>query len=133
MSLHPRIKRLEKAARASWPDRRNSTAYRQCQCIAQLILDECADYRLVEPQDTDPATYAEIQETIAVAEGRYDDADRWRKEADKSNPEQPGSTAALQWRIEQLLARELSGHDRVDDAIAAARRRLGHPVTIAEA
>lgn len=94
--------------------------------ITRVIVTMEPDWRLVEPCDTDAATYARIRERVDVADGRV------RLPAPRrSNPSMlyaradPAQLEATRARVVAMSREWEAESAREIAALAAARRRLG--------
>ena len=76
--------------------------------------------RYVEPCDTDPVTYVDIQ--LDLARARWDDeaAAKWSARLEEIDP-RPTTTEALKKCVEEIL----SGNDPLKQAVDNACARLG--------
>lgn len=114
------------------------------QCTRLLHESVVSSYRvlhLVEPQDTDPRTYADIQVSLAWAKGEYANASIWQAEESRLSPPvvvdisgvSSGATGAeredLRWvRVMNQLCADIPKQvAKTDAAIDAACKRLGRP------
>ena len=83
--------------------------------------------RLVEPCDTDPETYARIQETIARAERRTKDAQRWHLVYEPVPPPRYTGTTPEEFRdhFNASVADVPERAERERLAVEAAEKRRG--------
>ena len=103
--------------------------------ICSAGLAHSPGLRLVKACDTDEETYARIQEVIATSERRTADAKRWRARInDPTHPAHPdhkpwrgGTKEEFRDHFNASMADIPERCRREQDAIAAARKRLGMP------
>ena len=101
--------------------------------ITGAILGHTPGLRLVEPCDTDPETYAHIQEIIAESERRTRDARYWRSQInDPTHPDHPQykkwAGGTVQEFAEYMNAGLPAFHERCERekrAVEAAEKRRG--------
>lgn len=95
--------------------------------LAGCLLAHSPGLRLVEPCDTDPETYARIQETIAKAECRTRDARRWQLVYEPVPPPKYTGTTPEEFRdYFNTMAAEIPERcEREQQAVEAAKKRLG--------
>lgn len=105
--------------------------------IAGAMVVHQPDLKLVEPCDTDPETYRDIAETVALARYDFEEADRL-KAMQPVSPRKPPlrtSDGKYDWRantqrmLDEVSADARNATERHNSAIAAARKRLGMPPT----
>lgn len=128
-----RLSKLAKTRDDGSQDAKNQHAWLMQQ-ICNVLVSMCPDLRLVEPCDTDPATYADIRHTIDVADGRVIE----EGSGIGFSPEtfrQPLDPATQQRMA--VMAREFSQDcrersRRIDKAVDAARLRLNRTLAPAE-
>jgi hypothetical protein len=121
-----RLAKLAKTRDEGSQDARNQHAWLMQQ-ISNVLVSMCPDLRLVEPCDTDPDTYADIRETIDVADGRIIS----QSSGIGSSPElvrAPLDPAAEQ-RMREMAAEfsrdSIERSRRREQAVDVARLRLG--------
>ncbi len=128
-----RLAKLAKTRDEGLQDANNQHAWLMQQ-FSNVLLSMCPDLRLVEPCDTDPDTYADIRETIDVADGRVIS----QSSGIGSSPElfrTPLDPAREQGELE--MAQEFSRNclersRRIDQAVDAARLRVGRSLAPVE-
>ena len=121
-----RLRRVAAKYEAAHGEQRGG--YPLLEVITRLIVTMEPDWRLVEPCDTDPATYARIRERVDVADGRVRLPGPRR-----SNPSMlyaradPAKLEATHARVVAMSRVWEEESDREQAALAAARERLGRP------
>ncbi len=121
-----RLRQVAAKYEAAYGERRGGNPL--LESITRLIVSMEPDLRLVEPCDTDPATYARIRERVDVADGRV------RLPAPRrSNPAMlyarvdPAKLEATRARLVAMSREWEEESVRENAAIAAARQRIGRP------
>ncbi|HEX2837064.1 MAG TPA: hypothetical protein VHN77_02945 [Phycisphaerales bacterium] len=89
-----RLKRLVREANERQREK-DEEHERYMAMVTGALLAHSPGLRLVEPCDTDPETYARIQETIATSERRTNDAKKWRAKLD--DPTHPDHSQYKKW------------------------------------
>ncbi len=105
--------------------------------LCKEVLRDQPDRRLVEPCDTDPGTYWNIRRTIARADEDYAEIARLDRncpipkvEYDWGPPSEDGELTPQAIKILNEAALDRTEQKRELEAVAAAQRRLGRPVTV---
>jgi hypothetical protein len=106
----------------------NARGYPLLELLTRWVVANQPDLRLVEPCDTDSATYGRIRERVDVADGRV------RLPAPRrSNPAMlyaradPAKLEATRARLVAMSREWEEESVRENAAIAAARQRIGRP------
>lgn len=121
-----RLSKLAKTRDDGSQDAKNQHAWLMQQ-ISNVLVSMCPDLRIVEPCDTDPATYADIRNTIDVADGRVFEEgsgigfspERFRQPLD------PATRQRMEEMACEFSQDSLERIRRTDEAVAAARLRRG--------
>lgn len=121
-----RLKRLVREANERQREK-DEEHERYMAMITGALLGHCPGLRLVEPCDTDPETYARIQEIIAESERRTADAMRWRRVYEPVPPPKYAGTTQEDFRdfLNAMTAASSGRCEREQLAIKAAYRRTG--------
>ncbi len=106
--------------------------------LCKEVLRDEPDRRMVEPCDTDPETYWDIRSTIAWADEDYAEIARLnrncprpKEEYDWGPPSEDGELTPQAIKILDDDALRVEGAmKREREAVAAAQRKLGRPVTV---
>lgn len=128
MSLRSRLLRIEKAAGMHRSGKRIPGDAMLTQLLASQIVRSYPGIELVEPEDTDPVTFAEIQLRLAQSEEEWDLADQWQDELRRLEPTLPcppgqDSTAFYVAQSNRFVAELPTRTARTKAAIEAAKRR----------
>ena len=99
----------------------NETVDNAMHIASDCLVRQDPDMALVQPCDTDPETYADIQNTLACANWDGKAAYRWRTELHRLRPP-PESIEELGQNMRQISDDRTR---RLSKAIRNARRRLG--------
>ena len=131
--LRARLDRLSNALQAETvaDEAASSDHLRMMSMMAKIQFQYCPVLRYVEPEDTDPGTYAEIQELRARARGQWEEADQWQRVMQQHRTGDPDHPAVL--TSDEILERLHSlaeMHERGEKsdrqkAAECAERRLG--------
>ena len=94
-NLRQRLARMEREQEAHERSsgQRDSGSDRARRALAGHRLCQYPDIAEVKEGDTDPATFAEIQELLAWSKGNGPEAEYWQREADKHRPAKPSSVS----------------------------------------
>lgn len=132
-SLRSRLDRVSKAlaTEKAAEQAASSGNHRMLAMMAMLQVQQRPVLKYVEPEDTDPATYAGIQHTLAQARGQWNEAAQWHQVMEEHRADDPEyiritDGASIRALIEQINDRYLRGEkSNTGKAVANAERRLG--------
>lgn len=122
-----RIDRVAKRINAEYVAEQNGTD-ELLGVIGRCILHHQPDLRLVGEADTDAATYAKIQSTLAYARGDWTVGRAWHAKVPPERlPRKPGEPDRVYYGrvIASMAAGSTHGVDADKLAIERARKRLG--------
>lgn len=143
MTMSKRLNRLEQAMGFERADPNRVPDFHIRAALSRIIVSERGDeFRLVEPCDTDAATYLDIRMNLAAADGREREYARLLAKERRARGLTPASTQRRRrpvWPIPKLppeklkeiaatlnrMSAEIPNEiRRRDEAVAAAKRRL---------
>ncbi|MCC6678144.1 MAG: hypothetical protein IT436_13465 [Phycisphaerales bacterium] len=121
-----KIERERREARAAARESRRELL----RLIAGCEVRHRPDLALVEPSDTDPATYRDVQATLALARGDFAQAERFEAQRPAREPALTGDARRdvvlmAEWMNLVLVPGVHASIEREDEAIARARARRG--------
>lgn len=106
MNLNARLKRIERRhPELSRPPRGSSDEDRELVQLAQLQLQASPQWRQVSAKQVTAEEYAAIQHTIALAEQRWSDVERWQAEENRYRPK--GRQVNDLWERRRWLRRQV--------------------------
>lgn len=127
--MHGRVSRLERGRRAAGAAIRGQNRFLMA-TLGQAMLDAQPGLALVEPGDTDPATYRDIQITLAQARGDHATAERLLADAPRRpRPRLTGDcgrdySSCVEWLNRVLIPSVRDQGEREDRAVVKARKRV---------